>query len=168
MRIYIIGPVAAGKSTLANRLGVMTSAPVYHLDELVHIRDNNTLLGNRKRPQYELERMFLDILNEPDWIMEDTGRDYFSYGIIEADTVVLLEPSILKRYYRIIIRFIKQRLKLEPCNYTPNLRMLKAMFRWTKEYRANEVRNKMAARNTDVRVIRSQKEQNRWLKSVTH
>lgn len=166
MRIYMIGPVAAGKSTLASRLGNRTGIPVYHLDELVHIRDDTPPFGNRRRPEAERDQLFQDILCRPDWIMEDTGRICFSEGLSAADTIVLLEPPTLARYYRILSRFVKQQLNLEPCNYAPNLHMLKAMFRWTREYHPAEIRQKLQAQNKTVVILRSSKAAAQWLQSV--
>ena len=39
MKIYIVGSVASGKSTLARRLSQSTGIPCFPLDEVVHTED---------------------------------------------------------------------------------------------------------------------------------
>lgn len=54
-----------------------------------------------------------------------------------ADAVVFLDPPLWRRKVRIIKRFCKQQLGLEPCHYHSDLRMLRSMFRWTRDFEAN-------------------------------
>lgn len=55
--------------------------------------------------------------------MEDAGRECFVEGMRQADQIVLLEIPYAIRKKRILLRWLKQ-----------NLGMLKAMFRWAKNY----------------------------------
>ncbi len=47
---------------------------------------------------------------------------------------MFLDPPLWKRKMRILTRFAKQQLGLEPCHYRSDLRMLRGMFRWTREF----------------------------------
>ena len=42
------------------------------------------------------------------------------------------------RYYRIIKRFIKQKIGIEKINYKVDIKLLKDMFKWTKDYENNK------------------------------
>ena len=97
MKIYIVGSVASGKSTLARKISHITGAPCYHLDEAVYTVDPSEPWGNKKRPLEERDRLFQAMLAQRHYIMEDAGRDCFRAGMEQADTVLLLEiPRIVR------------------------------------------------------------------------
>lgn len=54
-----------------------------------------------------------------------------------ADTIIFLDTPLWKRRIRILTRFIKQNLGIEKCNYKPDIRMLKMMYRWTRDFEEN-------------------------------
>lgn len=112
MKIYITGSVASGKSTLARRISQITKIPCYHLDEVVHIPAPEEASGNKKRPIEERDALFHDILNSPDYVMEDAGRVCFAEGMHQADIVILLEIPLFIRKKRIITRWLKQKTGL--------------------------------------------------------
>lgn len=134
MKIYIVGSVASGKTTLAKRISSRTHVAFYSLDAVVHIPDRNNSWGNRKRPAEERDGLFRSIMRQTSWIAEDTGRPCFAEGLEQADTIILLEPSEATRKRRIIFRWIKQKLGIEKCTYKPRYAVLTCMFRWSKDY----------------------------------
>lgn len=134
MKIYIVGAVASGKSTFARKLSDRLRIPCHSLDEVVHISDKSNLWGNRKRSVEERDNLFYSIINQNDWIVEDTGRPCFKHALKEADTIILLEISTKLREFRIIKRWIEQRLGVEQCIYKPRYEMLKCMLKWSKDY----------------------------------
>jgi len=134
MKIYIVGSVSSGKSTLAKKLSAIFKIPYQPLDELVHISDKSNPWGNRKRPVEERDNLFYSIMQQQSWIIEDTGRPCFEVGLKKADTIILLEISPKLRNYRIVKRWIKQRLGIEKCIYNPRYQMLKCMLQWSKDY----------------------------------
>ena len=58
-KIYIIGPVGSGKTTLAKHLSSKYNISYYELDKIVH----NDLIGMR-RFSLEIDNIFSDILKE--------------------------------------------------------------------------------------------------------
>lgn len=134
MKLYIVGAVASGKSTFARRLSETSNIPSYSLDEVVHIPDKANPWGNRKRSVEERDELFRSIITQSQWIVEDTGRPCFKFALDGADLIVLLEISKWNRKYRIIKRWIKQRLGIEKCIYKPRFEMLKKMLKWSKDY----------------------------------
>ncbi|HVI39978.1 MAG TPA: hypothetical protein VM577_04905 [Anaerovoracaceae bacterium] len=134
MKIYIVGPVSSGKSTLAKLLSERLAIPCAFLDEVVHIPDPASPCGNRSRTAEERDGLFHSIIHQPAWIIEDVGRPCFEAGMKEADAVLLLDIPARIRKYRIVKRWIKQKIGAEACDYHPQLRMLKAMFQWTEAY----------------------------------
>lgn len=134
MKIYIVGVVSSGKSTLAKKLSKISDIPYQSLDEVVHIPDRSNPWGNRKRQVEERDKMFSSIIQQAKWIIEDTGRPCFEEGLKKADRIILLEIPPQIRNYRIIKRWIKQRLGFERCIYAPRYEMLKCMLKWSKDY----------------------------------
>ena len=134
MRLYISGPVGSGKTTLARRISSLTGVRCVHLDEVVYEPDPTDSWGNRKRPIPERDALFGEILAAPDYIVEDAGRECFIEAMAQADWVVLLEPPMRVRYWRIVRRWARQNLGLERSGYRPRLAVLRAMFRWTRNY----------------------------------
>ncbi len=134
MKIYIVGAVSSGKSTLAKKLSKASGIPFRSLDEVVHIPDSSNPWGNMKRQAEERDKLFSSIIQESDWIIEDVGRPCFEAGMKESDTIVLLEIPSSIRNFRIIKRWIRQRLGLEECFYTPSIKMLRSMLKWSRDY----------------------------------
>lgn len=134
MKIYIVGSVASGKTTLARKLSDTLKIRYQSLDEVVHTTDKTNPMGNRKRQIDERDKLFHSVIQQSTWIIEDTGRPCFIEGLKAADTIVLLEIPSRIRKYRIIKRWVKQRLGIEKCMYNPNFNMLKSMLQWSKDY----------------------------------
>lgn len=97
MKLYIVGPVASGKSTLARQLSRETGIPCFHLDQVARRRDPGAKVGNRKRTDEEREAIFQAILAREDYILEDTGRPCFAQGLEEAERILLLAPPLAVR-----------------------------------------------------------------------
>ncbi|MFC4651650.1 hypothetical protein ACFO26_01830 [Lactococcus nasutitermitis] len=159
MKLYIIGRVASGKTTLACKISVMTGTHVYHLDDIVH-QAAPAGNGNIKRSVIEREQFFQEILMQESYIIEDVGRKCFTQGLREVDTVVLLDlpQKLLKK--RIILRFIKQKLHIEKSSYRPSLQMLRAMFTWLKESPREKVKDL-----PNLVVLKNKKEIKNFLKN---
>lgn len=133
-KIFILGIVASGKTTLAKRLSLKLNIPWYELDAIVH-KDS---LGERiKRSPQEQLAIIQGIDREGPWIMEGTDRPSYQCLYAMADTIIFLDPPLWKRRIRIATRFMKQKLGLEPCLYQPNWTMLKMMYKWTNDFERN-------------------------------
>ena len=102
MKLYIVGPVASGKSTLARQLSRETGIPCFHLDQVARRRDPGAKVGNRKRTDEEREAIFQAILAREDYILEDTGRPCFAQGLEEAERILLLAPPLIVRLLSLI------------------------------------------------------------------
>lgn len=162
MKIYIVGSVGSGKSTLARRMSKALEIPYQSLDELVHIPDKTNPWGNRKRSIEERDSMFSSIIEQRDWIIEDTGRPCFEAGLKMADRIILLDIPPKLRSFRIFKRWIKQKLGIEKCIYKPRYEMLKCMFRWAKDYDTGKdnLKERISAYKDKVVTIKNDKDIN--------
>ena len=91
MKLYIVGPVASGKSTLARQLSRETGIPCFHLDQVARRQDPGAKVGNRKRTDEEREAIFQAILAR-----EDQGSTAIEAGIAvpHAKSECVLKPSL--------------------------------------------------------------------------
>lgn len=128
-RIYIIGPVGSGKTTLAKQLSKKYSIEMYELDKIVWDDDN----GNIKRKDEEISKLFKNIIVRDSWIIEDVGRKKFYEGISNADIVYYIDLKNITIYRRCISRWIKQKLGLEKYNYKPTFKGLIQMLKWAHQ-----------------------------------
>lgn len=135
-KIFIVGIVASGKTTLARRMSTEMNIPWYELDTIVHHR---TLEGYHKRTAAEQREVIQAIDRNGAWIFEGTDRSSYHFLYEMADTIIFLDPPLWKRRIRILTRFLKQRLGLEPCHYKPDLTMLRRMYKWTRDFEQNKV-----------------------------
>lgn len=137
MKIYIVGSVASGKSTLARQISEKTGIKCFHLDDVVHVKDENSSAGNRKRSPEERDALFKKIIST-DYIIEDTGRECFAEGLRVADKIVVLDIPYHVRAFRIVRRHVRQVLGIEKEGYRPSLKMVRMMFKWAKNFDTGE------------------------------
>ncbi|MDD7793219.1 hypothetical protein [Clostridium sp. 'White wine YQ'] len=169
MRIYIVGSVASGKTTLAKKLSNKLGIECTHLDGIVHIKDKNDKeWGNIRRPDEEINRLFKSTVMKPHWVIEDAGRKMFSEGMEAADMIVHLIPSIFVRRMRVMTRFFKQKLGIEECLYAPSIHMLKFMFRALNNYETgkDDLEARLNQYTNKVVILRSGKEIKKFMESV--
>lgn len=165
MKIYITGSVSSGKSTLAKNMSEILKIPYQSLDEIVYITDKSSPWGDRKRQIEERDNLFYSVIHKPEWIIEDAGRPCFEDGLKRADTIVFLEISEKVRNYRIIKRWIKQRIGVEKCIYNPRYEMLKCMLQWSKDYDSgkDKLKDRISLYQEKVIILRSNKDINAFL-----
>lgn len=125
MKIYIIGPVGSGKSTLSKVLAKKYNTEYYELDKIIWNDDIGI-----KRPKEETIKLFNNIINKESWIIEDVGRPIFESSYEKCDYIYYLKLPKFILYSRIIKRFVKQKLKIEHSNYKPTFSSLIQMIKW--------------------------------------
>ena len=154
MKILIIGTVGTGKTTLAKKLSKQYNIKYYEIDSIVHDDDN----GGIKRTFKQQDEIIKEINKNNNWIIEGVLRENLYYLLDLSERIILLDVNKRKRNIRILKRYIKQKLKLEQVNYTPSLKMLKNMYKWSKlfesgkeifEEKLHNYKNKLEVINSD-------------------
>ncbi|RHW43600.1 DNA topology modulation protein FlaR [Neobacillus notoginsengisoli] len=106
--------------------------PFYELDNVVRERHP---LGDRRRTEIEVEKFLEAILLSDTWIIEGVhNEEWTSETFLQADMIIFLDPAYSTRTYRIIRRFILQKLGFEKANYTVTNEMLFKMFKWNRHF----------------------------------
>lgn len=160
MKVYIVGSIASGKSTFAKQLSEETNIKSYCLDNVVYEPDKSNPWGNKKCTTEERDNTFKLILQQNDWIIEDTGRPCFEEGFKQASNIILIELPIRTRNQRIIFRWIKQKLNIAKCIYKPRFAMLKCMLQWSKDYDLgkDKLKERIALYQNKVTYLKNNKE----------
>lgn len=133
-KIFIVGSVGCGKTTFAQRLSLQKELPWYELDCIVHVQ---TIEGREKRSPEEQLKLIEEIDRQGSWIFEGVDRTSYRPLFEMADTIVFLDTPKWKRRWRIVARFLKQRLGIEQSHYKPDLSMLRMMFKWSNDFERN-------------------------------
>ena len=134
MKIYIMGSVGSGKTTLSKKISHKLGIPCYELDCIVY----DDLDNHRKRSDEEIEVLFQKILQEENWIIEDVGRSKFIKGREFSDIIFYIKLKKREVYKRVITRWIKQRLGKLDYNYPPTFYQLFDTIRTTNHYLRKE------------------------------
>ena len=131
-RIHIIGSVGSGKTTLAKEISSQLHIPYYELDNVVWIRHKS---GDIRRTEQEREAYLNSILQSDSWIIEGVhNEEWVNNCFHHADLIIFLDTKYSIRTYRIIKRFLKQKLRLEKANYKPTLAIFFKMFKWNRYF----------------------------------
>lgn len=113
MKILIIGPLGAGKSTLAYTINKKYGAPRLNLDEVQRVTDS----GYRNEDE-QLSILHDFLHNNQSWVME--GCQKMLYEKVKPDLIVDMRISRLLAIWRFTTRFLKAK-KLVGKDISPEL-----------------------------------------------
>lgn len=100
-RILLIGSPGSGKSTMAPKLAEQFNVPLYHLDHLNWINDNQTV-----SKQIFLERLE-GVVSGDCWLIDGNYASSLPLRLQRADLVIWVKVPRLVCMYRVIKRFLK-------------------------------------------------------------
>ncbi|MFK3939220.1 DNA topology modulation protein FlaR [Alkalihalobacillus sp. NPDC078783] len=127
-KIHIIGSVGSGKTTFAKKLSTQTGIQHYELDNMVWQRVEGS--GDIKRSMEERDTYLSNTLQLDQWIIEGVHHIWVRPSLDQADLVIFLDTPYWIRNYRIIKRYIRQKVGVEKANYDPTVKMFLNMFKW--------------------------------------
>lgn len=131
MKIHIVGGSGSGKTYLAEKLAKEYGIPHYDLDDIQW--DNRSGDYGAKRDPEERKRLLDEILDRKDWITEGVYYAWCGRCFADADRIYLLQVPRRVYRYRIVRRFIRRKLGLEP-GKKETLRSLRELLKWTDKY----------------------------------
>ncbi len=100
-KILVIGCCGAGKSTFSKKLQAILKLELIHLDKYYH-------KPNWEEPKkVEWEKRVNNLAQKSSWIMDGNYSETMEIRIKNADTIIYLDYSILKCFWRVIKRVFK-------------------------------------------------------------
>ncbi len=165
-KITIFGGPGTGKSTLANNLGHTLNLPIYHLDSICHL-DNWV-----RRDKSERNKMILNIINQPEWVIDGTYNDTLKQRLETSDLVIFLDFSPVDRINGIFSRYIKYKGKERPdipgCTEKLDVEFIKYAINWYQSTggRAVEILNSCHPEN--LKIFKNREEVNSWFYNTFH
>ncbi|MFD0673066.1 hypothetical protein [Cohnella sp. GCM10027633] len=156
MRIRIIGSCGSGKSTLAKRLSERYGIPYYEIDNMTWDRSSD----NKKYPEDVRDETLRTVVRSDHWIIEGVQyHDWTLDSIGKADLVLLLNPHVLVRDYRIVRRFVLSRTGIRPWNYKQSFANLRKMIvEWNHRYDVGAVLRIAERLGNEPIIVRNMKE----------
>lgn len=129
LRVLVIGPCGAGKSTLAFELAQKLGLPLHHMDQL------NWRPGWVESSKDEIRQRLADIVATDRWLIDGTYGGTLGERLVRADTVVYLDYPIRLCVARLLRRIWTYRGRSRPdmtddCPERFDLGFLFYLIRW--------------------------------------
>jgi adenylate kinase family enzyme len=132
LRVAVVGPGGAGKTTFARRLGERTGLPVIHLDR--HFWHPGWL----ESPREEWRRVQAQLLTGERWIADGNYSGTLDVRLALADTVIVLNPGRLRCVAGVLRRWLRNRgtaIQAPGCPERLDRTFLLWVWRWERDGR---------------------------------
>lgn len=162
MRIYIVGSVGSGKTTLGRQLAKHYGIPHFETDNFVWTRHPD---GDVRNSMEKRDALLENAVEMEQWVIEGVHIDWTNLGLDTSDYIIFLDIPIVIRYWRITKRWVRQVFRLEKANYRPTFAIFVKMFQWTsyfekqmkpkflKKFRMYEAKKVIRVTKSDLSVI---------------
>ena len=105
-RIFIVGEIASGKTTLAKKISKILKIKHYELDNIAYKRRDIWTKADYSERKKKLNKIF----QRKKWILEGFYSTPWTYPIYKkADIVIILKTKLTTAKKRVIIRFLKRK-----------------------------------------------------------
>jgi adenylate kinase family enzyme len=131
VKIYIVGSVGSGKTTLARKLSDALRVTHYETDNFVWSRHPD---GDMRNSIEVRDHLFVQAVQSSSWIIEGVHIDWNEEGFKQADAIVFLDLPLHIRRRQFILRYFRQITGREKANYRPSFAMLRKMFVWNRYF----------------------------------
>lgn len=108
-KIHIVGGPGSGKTYSSNKLQEATNLIAYDLDQVFWDQSENTYIRASKELRSEKLK---EILSNNSWIIEGVYYKWLEESFQKADIIVILNPHVVIRQWRIFKRFIVRKFLL--------------------------------------------------------
>ncbi len=166
MKIRIIGCSGSGKTYFAKLLSEKYNIPSFDLDNIFW--DNDTNQYGIKMPVDKRNQLLVDILQQPDWIIEGVYYAWCKKTFDVADRIYVLD--IPKRIYkfRIIKRFLQRKLGLIK-GKKETVKSVCNLLKWTETFQKinmKEIKGILEEHNCKVVYIKKPSDINKILDNI--
>lgn len=159
-KISVVGGPGTGKSTLVNNLGKELDLPIYHLDGIHHLENW------QPRDKKERDKIILDIVGEPKWVIDGTYKSTIEKRFQKSDLIIFLDYSTIAKLKGIMSRHIKMRGKERPeipgCKEKMDFTFIKQTLKWNKDKRKIIIEALEKNKDKEIIVFKKRKRLNKW------
>lgn len=163
-RVCIIGGSGTGKTTLSNNLKKELNLPVYHIDGIHHTENWGV------RDKDERDRIILDIVEKPKWIIDGTYRSTLLKRLERADYIIYLDYSTFAQLRGVLKRFIKnpgkEKAEIKGCKERISWSFLLDVLNWRKNKRGEIIQNINLIDKSKLHTFKNRRELNKWYKTT--
>ena len=165
-KILILGCCGAGKSTFSKKIHSILKLPLIHLDSYYH-------KPNWVEPEKEeWEKVLKKILRQESWIMDGTYLESLDERIKKSDTIIYLDYSLIKCFFRVIKRvlidFGKKRSDMAPgCKEEFDLEFLWFVLTFNNKFRKGLIQKlNLVKDKKKVLVFKTDKQADKFLAQI--
>jgi len=105
-KIHIIGAPGSGKTYVASKLAALTNIKAHELDKVFWCQAEVAYVRSSEK---ERTTKLNEILAKEDWIVEGVYYKWLASAFDAADIIIVLNPSVFVRQWRITKRFFKRK-----------------------------------------------------------
>ena len=129
-KIHIIGAPGSGKTYIATKLQEITDLKAYDLDKIFWDQNKNTYVRSNEESRTE---KLNQILSQENWIVEGVYYKWLLDAFHDADLIIILNPPVLIRQWRIFKRFLIRKFILGHFR-KESLSSFLEMFWWNQKF----------------------------------
>lgn len=105
-KIHLVGGPGSGKTFSSTKLQELTGLKAYNLDKVFWDQDEHTYIRSSEECRTEKLKT---ILSQESWIVEGVYYKWLADSFRDADLIIILNPPVLLRQWRIFKRFLKRK-----------------------------------------------------------
>lgn len=163
-RVCIIGGSGTGKTTLSNNLSRELNLPIYHIDGIHHLKDWKI------RDTAERDRIILEKVEEPRWIIDGTYRSTLQQRLEKADYIIYLDYSSFAQVRGVMKRFIrnhgKEKEEIPGCKEQMTWKFFWFVVNWRKTKRTEIIEKINKVDSSKVHIFKNRRQLNKWYKET--
>jgi len=161
-KISIIGGSDTGKTTLATNLGKELNLPVCHIDGIHHLENW------RVRDKEERDKILLEKINEPKWVIDGTYRSTLKQRLQKSEYIIYLDYSPLAHVRGVMGRYLKnhgkEKQEIPGCKEQMSLEFFFVALNWRKNKRESILEALEGIDKDRILVFKNRKKLNKWYK----
>ena len=131
-RIHVLGGSGSGKSFVASKISAAFEIPTYELDELFW--DNAVPTYGTRADQEKRDQALAAMVMQEAWVIEGVFYKWVITSFQRSDLIIVLNPSLWLRQWRVVKRYALRRLGVSPCKKKETFGSLIRLLRWNQGY----------------------------------